>query len=232
MIHHRCALTDVPQSDLREREFEAVRAALDAAGLPSADFGRFTRDRYPDVIRPSVFDYRGAVPVLLAMLDRISHPRVLSALVRSLTSPFARPTAAVPLMALFRRRTAATDWSLKWAIGNALATVATPVHRQELLLLALEPSHGIGRQMIVQRLGRIRNDAAILEALHRLATDPDVALHAQAGLRRQLGNEAAATIIRPLLTHESEGVRRGAIYNLRMQRRASSRLARKAATPA
>jgi hypothetical protein len=37
-------------------EFALVRQALDDAGLPSEDFGRFTSGRYPDVIRPSVFD--------------------------------------------------------------------------------------------------------------------------------------------------------------------------------
>ena len=43
-----------------------------------------------------------------------------------------------------------------------------------------------------------------------------MALHAQAGLRTQLGNEEAVAFIRPLLDHGSEEVRRGAVYNLKM----------------
>jgi hypothetical protein len=69
--------------------------------------------------------------------------------------------------------------------------------------------------MIVERLGRISSDSRIVDALRSLSTDPDVALHALAGLRRRLGAAAAAEITRPLLTHHSERVRLGATYNMR-----------------
>ena len=74
--------------------------------------------------------------------------------------------------------------------------------------------------MIVERLGRISGDTRIVDALLALATDPDVALHALAGLRRRLGPAAAADVIGPLLTHPSEGVRLGAEYNMRKVKRA------------
>jgi len=207
-------LIDSPDDVRRRAAFERIRSALDSAGLPSADFGRFTSNRHPDLIRPSVFDVCGAVPVLLNLLPSVSHPDALEAVVAHLATPFARPVAAAPLIAVFRT-TAPADSSLKWAIGNALSVVATPVHRDELLELALDPKHGRGRQMIVERLGRISGDSRIIDALRALATDPDVALHALAGLRKRLGAAAAADIIRPLLTHPSEGVRRGAEYNMR-----------------
>ncbi len=58
----RDALHSARQQEDAE-EFAVVRRALDAAGLPSEDFGRFTSGRHPDVIRQSVFDYKAAVPV-------------------------------------------------------------------------------------------------------------------------------------------------------------------------
>jgi hypothetical protein len=207
-------LTDSPEDTPRGAAFEQIRRALDAAGLPSADFGRFTSNRHPDVIRPSVFDDRGAVPVLLNLLPSVFHPDALEAIVRHLTTPFARPVAAAPLIALFRT-TVPADSSLKWAIGNALSVVTSPVHRDDLLELALDPRHGRGRQMIVDRLGRISGDSRIIDGLRELGTDPDVALHAQASLRKRVGPAAAADYIRPLLTHPSESVRRGAEYNMR-----------------
>lgn len=212
-------MTDELDDVARLAAFERVRRALEEAGLPSADFGRFTRNRRPDLIRSSVFDDRRAVPVLLNLLPSVSHPHALEAVVRHLATPFARPVAAAPLIELFRT-TAPTQASLKWAIGNALSVVATSGHREALLELAVDPKHGPGRQMIVDRLGRIPGDPRIVDALRALATDPDVALHALAGLRKRLGAAAAAEIIRPLLAHSSEGVRRGAEYNMRKVTRA------------
>ena len=71
-------------------DFELVRGALEAAGIDSADFSRFTSNRHPDVIRPSAFDHRSAVPVLLAVLPLVSHPNAKEAVVRSLTTSYAR----------------------------------------------------------------------------------------------------------------------------------------------
>ena len=213
-------MVDAVNDARRHAEFERIRLALAAAGLPSADFGRFANHPYPGVIEPSVFDVRGAVPVLLGLLPTVADPDALAAVVAHLATPYARPAAAGPLLALFRRIQEG-DSPLKWTLGNALSVVTTPDHREELLELALDEMHGRGRQMLVERLARISGDPRIVEALRTLATDPGVALHAQAGLRRRLGATAAADIIRPLLTHPAEGVRRGAQYNLRKIAKAS-----------
>ena len=217
-------MTDEPVEEQRRREFDAVRSALAAAGLPSADFGRFVSNRHPGLISPAVFDYQGAVPVLLGMLPRVSHPHVLESIVRSLSTRHARPVAAVPLITLFKNT--AGDSDLKWAIGNALDVVTTSRHKEVVLEVALDQNHGRSRQMVVERLARISGDPRIVEAMHRLAMDPDVALHAQAGLRRLLGNDEALKFIRPLLGHESEGVRRGATYNVKKLEEALTRRAR------
>ena len=191
-------------------EFTLVRRALDDAGLPSEDFGRFTSGRHPDIIRPSVFDYRAAVPVLLAVLPRLTRPAVKEAVVRSLSTAQARPAAASALLQEFRRTSDAQHPALKWAIGNALSTVTTIEHVDTLLEFALDRSHGAGRQMVVDRLARFSKDDRIVPALQSLLEDEDVALHAMAGLRRRLGPAEALQHIRPLTSHPSERIRRAA----------------------
>ena len=207
----------------RLSEYDRVRAALDAAGLPWADFGVFTTNRYPEIFPPSTFDDRRSVSVLLEILPTLRHPDVVESVVRHLSTKFGRPIAAGPLIALFKRVDSAKEPSLKWAIGNALGVVTTPAHKEELLKLILDREHGHGRQMIVERVGRISGDPRIVDALRNLAIDPDVALHAQAGLRRRLGHQEALAFIRPLLSHASESVRKGAAYNLKRAEQAARR---------
>jgi hypothetical protein len=195
-------------------EFALVQRALDVAGLPSEDFGRFTSGRHPDIIRPAVFDYRRAVPVLLAVLPQVSSPNVKEAIVRSLSTAYARPIAAEPLLAEFRGVDDKRHPALKWAIGNALASVTTAKHVDVLLDLALDPKHGAGRAMIVERLGRISRDARVIDALVQLIDDEQVALMAMAALQRRLGPAAAAARIQPLIDHPSERVRYAARQQL------------------
>ncbi len=164
-LHRIAERDDAHQARVAQNadEFALVRRALDDAGLPSEDFGRFTSGRHPDVIRPSVFDYHAAVPVLLDVLPRLTRPVVKEAVVRSLTTSKARPAAATAMFEEFRRTPEASQPALKWAIGNALSTVTTIEHTDAILDLALDASHGAGRQMIVERLARIfegRSDRA------------------------------------------------------------------------
>jgi hypothetical protein len=196
-------------------DFALVRSALEAAGIASADFGRFTSGRRPDVIRPSLFDYKAAVPVLIAVLPLVRDPSAKEAVVRTLTTSHARPAAAEALIAEFRSTSEAELPALKWAIGNALDSVTTPQHVNILLELATDKSHGMGRQMIVDRLARISNDPRVVDALKKLATDEDVAFHAMGGLRRRLGPEGAAEVIRPLTDHQSDRVRDAARRQLK-----------------
>src|SRR5437660_5465665 len=98
-----------------EPDFQLVRAGLEAAGLASADFGRFTSGRHPEVIRQSVFDYEAAVPVLLAVLPLVQHPRAKEAVVRSLTTSCARPVAADALIREVRNTSVTKQLALKWA---------------------------------------------------------------------------------------------------------------------
>ena len=203
-------------------DFAFIRRTLESAGIASDDFGRFTTNRHPDVIRPSVFDYRAAVPVLLAVLPLVQSPAAKEAVVRSLTTSHARPVAADALIAEFRNTSASKQKSLKWAIGNAINTVTTPQHLDVLLELVMDRSHGIGREMIVNRLARIPKEPRVVEALRQLATDEDVAFHAMAGLRRRLGPALAAEAIQPLTQHGSERVRDAARRQLKLAERAKA----------
>jgi hypothetical protein len=204
-------------------EFALVRRALDAAGLPSRDFGHFTSGRYPDIIPQPVFDYRGAVPVLLDVLPNVTRPAVKEAIVRSLSTPYARPDAARAILDEFRGTSDADQPALKWAIGNALSVVTTPAHVDELLELAGDRRHGAGRGMVVERLGRISGDRRVEEMLMGLLDDPDVAFQAMGGIRRRLGPAKAVGLLTPLLAHQDERVRRAAHEHLKRARKAMSK---------
>jgi hypothetical protein len=53
-----------------ERDGTPVKAALAAAGIDPADFGRLVNRPFPGVLEPSRFDTDKAVPVLLEWLPK------------------------------------------------------------------------------------------------------------------------------------------------------------------
>lgn len=171
------------------------------------------------------FDHQNSVPVLLEWLPRIEDPGVKEAIVRHLSTKYAKPIAAHPLIEEFRQ-TSTDDGALKWAIGNALDVVADSSVIPDLLDLARDQRHGVGRQMIVARLGRASKRPEIVETLVELLDDEDVALHAMSALRQQLGSEAARSYIARLGNHPSELIRTQAGRELKKVDRA---LARKSA---
>jgi len=120
--------------------------------------------------------------------------RVKEVIVRSLTDPAAKPTAAIPLIKEFHSAPG-FDTSYKWAIGNALETVADKSVVDDLLEIASNPRYGAAREMIVCALGKLK-DPRILDVLIALLGDEGVRGHAITAL----GNWAA------------QG--RGHIYNL------------------
>lgn len=208
-------------------EFALVRRALDAAGLPSRDFGHFTSGRHPDVIPQPIFDYRRAVPVLLDVLPKVTRPAVKEAIVRSLSTPHGRPHAARALLDEFRQTSDAQQPTLKWVIGSALSTVTTPANVDELLELARDARHGAGRGMVIERLGRISGDPRVEETLILLIDDPDVAFQAMVGIRRRLGPAKAAALLEPLTEHQDERVRRAATEHLKRARKSMTNSATK-----
>jgi HEAT repeat protein len=160
---------------------EALRAALRAAGVRDDDFGFFARDIPEAGIRAPRFDFQAAAPVLVDWLPRVKTTLVKERIVRSLTGQkAATPLALQPLVAEFRR---ADEDGLKWAIGNALATLADDSIADELVELVRDRRHGRSREMLMDALARTKDERA-LDALVELVDDDDVAGHAISALRR------------------------------------------------
>jgi hypothetical protein len=212
-------VSDDPQEENYIRESELVCAALERAGFPSRDFGRFRGRELPSELGPPPkFDHAGAVPVLLDLLPRVTHHIVKEIVVRHLSTKYARGVAVDALLREFHAAPAEPS-GLKWAIGNALDVVTTRKHVDLLLPLVLDVRHGVGRQMVVSRLGRLSGDERIVDALRTLSEDPDVCLHAMGGLRRLLDPSDAVAAIEALMQHPDEGVRRAAKRELTKARR-------------
>jgi HEAT repeats len=166
---------------------EELRAALRAAGIRDDDFGFFARDIPEAGIRAPRFDFEAAAPVLVDWLPRVKTALVKERIVRSLTGEkTATPLALEPLVAEFRR---ADDHGLKWAIGNALATLADDSIAEELVELAQDRRHDRSRELLMDALARTKDERA-LDTLVELVDDDDVAGHAISALR-QLGPKSS-----------------------------------------
>lgn len=130
--------------------------------------------------------YKAAVPVLIEWLPKIESSAVRDDVVRALTDRIAKPIAAAPLIAAFRRE---QDASVKWAIGNALSVVADDSVLADLIDLVRDKHHGIARQMLAVALGNTsaaRATAVLLDLLQ----DDEVAGHAVMGLAKLKTAEA------------------------------------------
>lgn len=185
----------------------------------SADFGYFVNR--PDLLRPSEFDERAAMPTLLELLPGLTDGKTVAAVARHLRRTWARPTAFLPLVEAFRKWAPAQHTDAGWALGDALVAAAGPKDIEIVLSLATDPAYGTARQMIVHSLWRFRKDEAVANALATLAGHPDVSLHAIGALRRTVGNEAAIPIIRALAqSSPHQGVREQATRELRKAERA------------
>ena len=143
-------------------------------------------------LRRSGVRYRGAIPVLLDWLGRVSDSKVKGEIVRALSVPWARPAARRPLIEVFRAVDSGVDPSgtgLLWTIGNALEVLFDDDDFEAFADLAADRRCAKGRQMVVLGLGKSKLPQAV-DVLLGLAEDPDVDGHAVKALGR-LG--AAAT---------------------------------------
>ena len=191
-----------------EAEELALRADLEAAGISARDFGFFARDVPEAGIQAPRFDFAAAAPILIRWLPRARTPLVKERIVRSLTGEkAATPDALVPLVAEFRSADD-EEWALKWAIGNALATLADASIADDLIELASDRRHGGSREMLMDALARTKDERA-LDLLVELAGDDDLAGHAISALRR-LGPKSSLPYLeraRPALERQAaEGV--------------------------
>lgn len=179
---------------------------LQAAGVPVSDLWEMVNARA---------QCKAAIPVLIDWLRdadaRIRSPggtQVREGLVRALTVPAARPTAAAVLIEEFRKESDPGGTGLGWVIGNALSVVADDSVFDQIAELARDRRYGMARQMIVWGLCRSRHPDAV-PLLLDLLDDHDVAAHAVIALGR-LRPPGVRPSVEPLLDHPQPLVRREA----------------------
>jgi HEAT repeat protein len=154
---------------------EAMLEELRLKGIDTSDFGVFTN------LRPTSFDHGRAAPVLLRWLPELLDPVEKERVVRHLTAEAEaeRIGAARVLIDEFTR---SDDDGLKWAIANALATLATKDDFEGLIELLGDRRHGKSREMLCDALKRTKDPRAP-DVLIGLVEDRDVAGHAILALR-------------------------------------------------
>jgi HEAT repeat protein len=159
-------------------EAEPLLAALEAAGIDTVDFGRFGEAAF------TTFDFERAVPILVDWLPRVGDPNVKDAMARSLAGQrTARGEGTHRLIAEFSRPEHAEETSLRWVIGNTLATLAGPADADAIIEILRDQSSGMARQMLCDALSRTK-DARRVDVLIDLIEDDSVAGHAILALRR------------------------------------------------
>lgn len=200
-------------------DWRRLRSALRSAGVEGVgDVGRFVAQ--PEHFRPSQFDERAAMPILLAILPSLQDPEVVVAVAGHLKRPWARPKAYPVLHEAFLKW-ARSHPTAGWSLGEAMANAAPREQLQDLIDLASDEAYGTARQMIVHSLWRFGSDPRVPSALIPLCADPDVSLHAMSALRRSVGNEAALPRLRELeKTHPERRVREQARRELKKAERA------------
>jgi hypothetical protein len=202
-------------------EWAALRAALTEAGVTGVDdLGRFVSNT--EFFRPSQFDEKAAMPVLLEALPTLSDPALAGAVAGHLRRPWARPNAFPALLEAFERW-APIDQQAGWALGDALATAATATQLDRLLVISADTALGTTRQMVVYSLGRYRKYPEVAPVLVALLDDHDVGLHAMSALRRVVGPvEALPLVEQAARRHEGTPLGRSAAREARKMREATS----------
>ncbi len=194
-----------------QRDSAPVKAALVAAGVDTADFGRSVNRPFPGVLEPARFDEERALPVLLEWLPKVENEAVKESMVRHLKVKQAKRIATEPLT---REFLAARSQPYQWAVGETLAYVADKEQFDTLVELAADSwGHG-GRGPLVGMLWRVKTPRAD-EVVRDALDDPATARSAMSSLRRGLGNASARPHIEPLTGHAHEWIQDAAKDHLR-----------------
>jgi hypothetical protein len=181
------------------QEWEAVRAALRAAGVDPTDLARFVNSPNPAIrgLEPSTFDSRRAHSVLVEWLPRVRASPVVDTLAARIRESGKRSDSAHALIAKYREQPS-------WELGDAIARTMTPAEHEDVVKLCADASAGHDRQMLVYSLWRIKTEEA-RSLIRELLTEPSVAKHAMYSARRAFGSAEARRMIRPLVDDPSVG---------------------------
>lgn len=159
-------------------------------------------------MRRSGAHYAKAIPILIKWLPIVTNQGLKESIVRALSVPWAKPAAALPLIAEFQRGANATSDSVKWAIGNALAVVADDSVFSQLSEIVRDRRQGIAREMLVVALGNMK-DLRAVDVLIELLGDDVVMCHSLIALGR-LKAQKAGSYIESLLNHPRPLIRKEA----------------------
>ena len=188
-----------------------LAADLEQAGIETSDFGKFASREIPEVgIELSRFDYERAMPILIRWLPLVKDAGLKEVIARGMIAePSAMGEGAHALLEEFRK--APNDSSLKWAIGNALSTLADASLADNLVSLLSDYTHGRGRQMLCEALRRTKDPRAP-DVLIGLIKDPEAGGHAIHALRSYGPKsslpylEKARSALRSVLSYQSSSV--------------------------
>jgi HEAT repeat protein len=152
-------------------------------------------------------NYKDAIPILIKWLPRIENLDVKEDIVRALSVPWAKHTAAPKLLVEEFRKYGAYP-GLLWAIGNALSVVANDDVLSDIVGLIRDKTYGKAREMLVVALGNMKSPD-VKYTLIELLEDEDLAGYAIMALGKLKCKEARPFIER-FLTHPKSWVRREA----------------------
>lgn len=197
-----------PQAQEEERRQQIIAANKEASKPVLAELSQagFDVEWISDLYNER-FDYRRAIPILLRWLPRVENPAVKEAIVRALSVPWARRTEASNLLVEEFRRSK-SDFSLNWAIGNALSVVADDGVLNDIIGLIRDKTYGKAREMLVVALGNMKT-LDVKYTLIELLEDEDLAGYAIMALGKLKTKEARHAIER-FLNHPKSWVRREA----------------------
>ena len=197
-----------PQDQEEERRQQIIAANKEASKPVLAELSQagFDVEWISDLYNER-FDYRRAIPILLRWLPRVENPAVKEAIVRALSVPWARRTEASNLLVEEFRRSK-SDFSLNWAIGNALSVVADDSVLNDIIGLIRDKTYGKAREMLVVALGNMKT-LDVKYTLIELLEDEDLSGYAIMALGKLKTKEARPAIER-FLNHPKSWVRREA----------------------
>ncbi len=154
--------------------------------------------------------YPAAVPVLIRWIDQLRTIELSDAdrsylwemLARALTVREARRVAGPALVRLFREEQ--LPEMKRWAVGNALDTVADASMLDEIIAIARDRRFGMARQMVVNALGRVGKETRreeVIDCLIELLDDETVVAFAIMALTKLRAVRAVDEIAKHVDSH-------------------------------
>lgn len=180
---------------------EPILQALGAIGFSVGAVGELRHGRR---------NYRAAIPTLLKWLPQISDRHVKEDIIRTLSVPWAKPTAA-PVFIDELRKT--EDEGVRWALANGLEVVADDVVFDQVVELVRDKKYGKAREMLAVALGNMKDGRAVA-VLVDLLGDVEVAGHAVMGLGKLKSSEARVAL-EAMTRHPTEWIRDEAMKALK-----------------